>query len=99
MRETSERINGDNTFAEDTIFRGQVNGTATVPSGVRVDLQGQVNGRLRVELGGSVVLRGMVNGDAHNDGTLDIYGVLNGRLIEGESSETRIHPGAVAPRS
>lgn len=42
MREDTRQIGGDHTFDEDTIFRGQVGGNATVGAGIHLTLQGQI---------------------------------------------------------
>jgi len=73
------KIDGDITFAQDTVFRGKIDGDVMTTQGVKVSIHGKVDGDIVIEPGAVVTVRGKVDGDVVNrGGAFRIVGNLEG---------------------
>ena len=61
--------------------RGQVTGTTYVRSGGRLIAHGQLAGGLIIEPGGSAIIHGQVSRNVRNEGQLELYGQVVGRIL------------------
>lgn len=92
--EITGKHEGDLMLSSDVVIRGMVCGNLIVPSGVKAQVPGMVTKRITVESGGVLILRGMASGGVtNNGGYIEIYGMVNGGLIE-ISGTTKVDPEA-----
>jgi cytoskeletal protein CcmA (bactofilin family) len=90
------RMQGPVVIKDDLAFYGHLDGNASVPRGVKLQLHGIVTGDLTIEPDALVELRGRVHGSVTNKGHLIIYGQVGGAVTdEGGGQTTSMWPGAV----
>jgi cytoskeletal protein CcmA (bactofilin family) len=95
MRVILDKVEGDQTIAEDTTLVGVIAGNVKVESGVFFALVGTVTGNVEVENMANVEIHGVTVGDVINrNGDILIKGVVVGNVIR-KPGRTEIAPGAV----
>lgn len=77
----SRQHRGDLIVDSHRVQHGQVTGTAFVKSGAKLICHGQLAGGLIVEAGGYAVIHGQCCRDIQNDGELEVYGQVVGRIL------------------
>lgn len=91
----NEKLPDGHVFAVDTEFNGMVSGSATIPSGRRVEINGMITGDVAIGPGASVEIRGTVVGTVRNDGGyVHISGIV-GKIVDAGPIETTIGDGAI----
>lgn len=95
MQTIAHKIDGDVVLEEDTILRGMIAGSVTVPKDTVLHLHGTVTGSVFLQEGSAVFLHGTVAHDVVNDGGhLEIDGIVQGQVVRARG-ETLIHPVAM----
>lgn len=95
MRRITEVLEMDFSCLENTVIDGVISGSVTVHEPAELVLNGVISGSLNVNKNTYVRLNGIVNGDVTNvEGKLDIYGIINGRLLT-DNGETFVHKEAI----
>ena len=79
---------------DDFELRGMIAGDATVEQSATAEIRGMVTGKLVIAEGAVARVRGMVCGELINRGTVEVFGMVIGKLHE-QGGRTIIHPGAV----
>jgi hypothetical protein len=72
---------GDLSVESEREIRGQVTGTTYVRAGGKLVSHAQHSGGLVIEQGGFAVLHGQSSRNVVNEGTLELYGQVSGRVI------------------
>jgi cytoskeletal protein CcmA (bactofilin family) len=88
------QVPGPLVVTDDYVLHGMVSGDAVVARGGYLELLGMVTGDLRVEDGGSAKVRGIVSKNVLNAGTLEVYGIIVGRLSSTPEASSTIVPGS-----
>lgn len=95
MEIISNVIKQDMQIDTDVIITGIVTGNIVIERGGLLILTGMGNGRITVNQSGKCEVHGMFNGIIENNGgILNIFGVVNGSIIE-NSGNTIIDTNAV----
>jgi len=89
------KVAGPLTITDDYVMHGMVEGNAIVARGGFLHLFGTVTGDLVVQEGASAEVRGTVSQNLFNAGTLEVHGIVVGRLTSTPEASTTIAPGAV----
>lgn len=94
MRVEHGQVPGPVVINDDYVLHGMVTGDAMVSRGGHLQLFGIVTGDLRIEDGGSAEVRGIVSKDVLNAGSLEVYGIIVGRLSSTSEASTTLVPGS-----
>jgi len=90
LKTIRENIEGDTWLEQDVELHGIILGSVIVPAGRLFHVCGAVSGSVHLEARARVFLYGYVGGDVvNNGGCLELYGVVNGRVIR-QAGTTRI---------
>jgi hypothetical protein len=86
---------GDLNVEGEREIRGQVTGTTYVRAGGKLVSHAQHSGGLIIEQGGIAILHGQSSRNIVNQGTLELYGQVSGRVI-GHQPLNALGPGQIA---
>lgn len=77
-----EKIQGNITLSENFVLRGTIDGNVTVRPNVLFEIHGIVTGSIYIEPGAEVRILGKVHGNIHNQGSLHVSGMVNGKIAD-----------------
>lgn len=83
-----DTIEGDIKIHEASSIQGQVHGCVTVMMRRNLQVHGVIVGTLTIQEGAEVFIHGSITGNIFNDGSLYIFGTVNGDIETSVSGDT-----------
>ncbi len=89
-----DKIETDLEITESSSIAGQVHGCVTVKSKINLQIHGTVVGKLIIQENAEVFIHGVLNGHIINEGSLYVFGTVNGDVTTKANGRVHIDPKA-----
>jgi len=83
---------GSLVITNDSFISGQQIGHVLLKSGAELFVKGIILGDLEIEEGAKCVIHGTVIGSIRNRGTLNVYGLVNGKIFSTQNASLLVDP-------